>query len=209
MKRYLRMPFVVMSLLLAFVVSGCAPALNIKYRPMENPDNHLASIPPVKIKLVNLADKRESMKDTVLIGEERTGINIGGHDVRSAQPVSEILREAMKAELTRSGHNVVEQNEDMLIRGELRYFWLKTEVNSEDGHTISDWDVTAEIKIYLEIVNAGTGKSEMFGPYYAKNNEKRYIQPDANIMERIFEGALGELIRRVSSDPKFATALKK
>lgn len=209
MKRYLNMSSIIMSLLIAIVISGCAAPLTIKYLPLENTDNHLASLSPVRIKLLPLVDKRINTKEEELIGKVKTGINVGIKDVKSSQPVLEILFDTMHAELTRNGHIVVNENEDIIMKGELKHFWLKTNVNSEDGHNLDDWDVIVEMKILLEAVNAGTGKSMIFGPYYAKNSEKRYLMPDDRTMTRVFEGALSKLMKRMNSDTELASALKK
>jgi hypothetical protein len=209
MKVIKKMSYFIVLLFISGISIGCSSPLNIKYNPLENPDNHLASILPVKIKLADFVDKRDNTQDATLIGEKRTGVQVGRFDVRSAQPVNEIFRDAMKAELIRSGHTVVDENENILIKGELKYFWLKINVNSEDGSTVSDWDVIAEIKIFLEVVNISTGKSGMLGPYYAKSSEKRFLEPDDTVMQRVFESSLSELMKSINSDTKLATALYK
>jgi uncharacterized lipoprotein YajG len=199
-----------MSLLFAAVViSGCAAPLKIQYVPLENPDNHLASISPIMIKLSYLVDKREGKEQAKLVGEKLTGMRVGREDVKSEESVLEIIREAMKSELTRNGHTVTDINEDINMKGELKHFWLKTDINSENGVDIDSWDVIAEIKILLETENISTGKSAIFGPYYARNSEKRYISPNNKIMERVFEGSLSKLMKSMSSDTELASALKK
>ena len=200
----------IISLLLATVfISGCASPLKINYVPLENPDNHLASISPVMIKLSYLVDKREGAAQANLIGEKLTGMQVGKEDVKSQDSVLEIIRQAMKSELTRNGHTVTDINEDINIKGELKYFWLKTDINSENGADIASWDVIAEIKILLETENTSTGKSAIFGPYYSRNSQKRYITPNNTVMERVFEGSLSKLMKSMSSDTELASALKK
>jgi uncharacterized lipoprotein YajG len=209
MKMIVRHLCIISLLLAVIIISGCAAPLQIQYVPMENPDNHLASIPPLMIKLSYLVDKRESTEQATLVGEKLTGTNVGREDVTSEESVFEIIREAMKSELTRSGHTVTDINDDINMKGELKHFWLKTDINSENGVDVDSWDVIAEIKILLEIENIRSGKSAIFGPYYAKNSERRYLAPNNEVMERVFEGSLSKLIKSVSSDTELASALKK
>ena len=110
MKFNLKISFVIM--LSAIVISGCAPTLNLKYKPLQNTDNLLASVPSAKIKLSDFADKRENGEESTLIGEKLTGVRVGKQAVSSGQPVFEVIHEAMKSELTRNGHDIVDENED-------------------------------------------------------------------------------------------------
>lgn len=204
-----KVPGCMLLVVLSVLVTSCSSPLNIRYVPLENPDNHLAAISPVKIKLMHLVDKREDKSASTLIGEVKTGIRVGREDVRSANPVADILYEAMKAEFTRNGHAVVDDNEGITIKGDLKHFWLKTDINSQNGSTPDYWDIIAEIKIVLEVTNISKGTSGIFGPYYAKNIEQRYLMPDASTMKRVFEGALSKLMKTMSSDSEFASVLKQ
>ncbi len=209
MKSNFKISFIITLLFIAVILSGCSSPLTIKYLPLENPDNHLASIPPVKIKLFRLLDKREPVNEETLIGEVRTGARVGREDVKAEMSVLEILNEAMKSEFSRNGHILVEENEAVAIKGDLKHFWLKTDVNSVTGNDVDDWDVIAEIKIQLEVKDMSTGKSAIFGPYYAKNSENRSLMPDKRTMERVFEGSLSKLMKLMNSDTELASILKK
>jgi uncharacterized lipoprotein YajG len=196
-------------LFVAIVAAGCSSPLNIRYVPIENPDNHLASISSLTIKLLPVVDKRDMTNETTLIGEKKTGVRVGKEAVKAAKPSLDIIREALESELTRSGHSIVNENEEITLKTELKHFWLKTDVNSADNINIDSWDIIAEIKIVLEINNHISGKSAIFGPYYAKTSERRFLMPANNSMERVFESALGKLLKAISSDTKLANALKK
>ncbi len=209
MKSNLKISFIVALLFLAVTISGCSSPLSIKYIPLENPDNHLASIPPVKIKLLPILDKRTAAAEETLVGEIKTGARVGREDVKSEKSVLDILHETIKSELSRNGHVMVDENEAVAVKVELKHFWLKTDVNSELGHEVDDWDVIAEIKIQMEVEDISSGKSAIFGPYYAKNSEKRYLMPDKKSMERIIEGSLSKLMKKMNSDTELASALKK
>ncbi len=195
------------ALIIAIFTAGCSSPLNIRYVPIENSDNHLSSISPITIKVLPVVDNRQITNDKTLVGEKKTGIIVGREAVKASKPALDILREALEKELTLSGHSIVNENQEVTLKTELKHFWLKTDVNSEDNSNIDSWDVIAEIKIILEIKDNVSGKSSIFGPYNVRNSERRSIMPGNHVMERVFEMALGKLLKAVSSDTELASAL--
>lgn len=188
---------------LSFAVLGCARTLKLQYNPLPDTKNLLASVSPMKIKLVDFTDKREEGIDSKLIGgiQEKVGSIIT--DIQSDRAVFEIIRDALKAELIRNGHTVVDDDEDIVLKGEIKTFWLKTEVTKED------WDVIGEIEVLVEVLNSAAGGSSFIGPYYAKTIEKRYLIPGNSVMTRILEKSLSKLMQQIRSDSDLATALGK
>lgn len=182
---------------------GCETALKLKYRPLTDPANLLASVSPVRIKLLNFEDKREREAELILVGERQSRAYGKKYDVKSERPVSRVILEALKTELIQNGHNVVDNDETITIKGEIKTFWLETEVTPEQ------WDVIGEIQVLIEVVNSDTGSSTFLGPYSARNNEVRFLNPDNSILERVLSETLSKLIRQINSDAKFASALGK
>jgi uncharacterized lipoprotein YajG len=194
----------IMLIPISVFIFGCGPAiLKLEYKPLPDPDNLLASVAPVKIKLLNFEDKRDGDVDSEFIGRVRTRVNAPRKEVKSKGPVSEIIREAVKSELTRNGHSVVENNEDIVMKGEIKAFWIKTAVTSEE------WDVSGKIEISIEVVNSVTAHSTFVGPYTATDREKRFIEPGDTVLKRILETSLSQLMQKMSSDTNLANALRK
>lgn len=195
--------FIIMVISLSIAVLGCARTLQLKYKPFPDTNNLLASVSPMKIKLMDFTDKREGNVEPGLIGgiQEKPGAIIT--HIQSDRTVSEIVRDALKAELVRNGHSVVDDNEDIVMKGEIKTFWLRTEVTKEN------WDVIGEIEVMVEVLHAGTGNSAFLGPYYAKTIERRYLVPANSVMTRILEKSLSKLMQQIRSDSKLATALEK
>lgn len=184
---------------------GCAGTaiVRVNYQPPESKESSLASIPPVKIKLLNFIDKREGKVEPILIGRRQAAFGTPMGDVQGDRPVFEIVRDAVKLEFTRSGHSIVNENEDIILRGEIRNFWVKTDT------TPLYWDVIGEASIVVEAIKAGSGSAVLLGPYSAKNVEHTYVYPSVEIMERVLGASLNNIIKDMSSDTMLINALKK
>ena len=57
----------------------------------------------------------------------------------------QFVREALADELSAAGHRIVDSNENFLVTGELRKFWVHTET------TALYWNITAEIQLKLAV----------------------------------------------------------
>jgi hypothetical protein len=192
-------------LFISFITLGCAAGtINIKHEPVSSPDNLLTSVSPMKVKLIDFTDKREGRPDATLVGGIQRKPYGAIYDVKTDRTVQKIIREALRSELTRNGHSVVEDKEDIVIRGEIRTFWL------DSKPTPKFVDVIGNTEILVEIVNPDTGKSTFLGPYSGKNTQRRFMNPDADsVMQAILGTALSEMMQKMSSDVEFASALGK
>ncbi len=196
----------VLFVILAFVVSGCTTVLKVDYKPLPNPDNVLASVSPVRVKVLPFVDKREDRAESTLIGGVKRAAIAPVDDVLAERSVNDIIGDAVKAELTRNGHSVVESNEEVTVTGEIKTFWLYTDITSDAPN---DWDVIGEVKILMQIKRPGTGDASFVGPYFGKKIERRFIQPDKSIYKMVVDAALSDMIKKMSSDTKLASELKK
>ncbi len=193
--------FLIILITISTFTLGCETALQLKYRPLSNPENLLASISPIKIRLLSFEDNRKGSPESTLVGERQLRVESQKLDVMSMRPVSEVIIDSLRAELIKNGQSVVEDNEDLSIKGKIQTFWLKTDV------TPGEWDVIGEIQVVVEVVNAGNGKSTLLGPYNARNNEVRSMNPETSILDRVLSGALSKLVKKISLDTEFASAL--
>jgi hypothetical protein len=187
---------------MAVIVSGCKTVLNLKYEPLPNPGNRLASVTPMKIKLLDFEDKREKAAKPEIIGKKAKKSGGKKGDVFSHKPCTEIIKEAIRTELSRNGHQVVDDNEDIIIKGEVNRFWVTLDLNRDQ------WDVMSRMDIHLNIINSSTGESTLLGPYHGGDGETTFDYPIDAILERALDAALGKLIKQVSSDVYLERALK-
>lgn len=190
-------------LLCLFVLFGCAgtATLNLNYHPGAAQDTLLASVSPMKIKLSGFEDKRKKKAESILIGGRHAAFGVPMGDVYSDRPVFEIIRDAVKSELTRNGHVIVDADEDVLIRGQIETFWVETDV------TPLYWDIIGKVSISVNI--EGRKRSSLkLGPYSAQNVERTYLNPSKRLMEKVLGKSLNEVIQKMSSDKALIKSLK-
>ena len=196
--------FVLITVLLVIAMFGCGgtATLNLNYQPTASPDAVLASVSPVKIKLMSFEDKRRGKVESILIGGRHAAFGVPMGDVYSVRPVFEIIQGAVKSELARNGHSMVNANEGFVFRGQIESFWVKTDV------TPLYWDIIGEVNIKLEVTDTKKGSSSTFGPYNAKNDERTYLYPSKSLMEKVLNSSLEQVMKQMSSDKTLVKFLK-
>ncbi len=185
-----------MLICISCLLSACAGNITVKpdYTPLTKTDTLLASAPPLKIKLLNFEDKRDKQMEAILIGHREAALGVSMGEVFSDRPIFEIVRDAVKTELTRSGHSIVSSNEDIVMKGEIRNFWVGTDV------TALYWDVIGEVSFVVEITHPAA-PAILLGPYSSKNIERTYVNPGEAIVTRVLIKSLEGAMLSMSSDP--------
>lgn len=188
---------------MTFLLTACAGNITVKpdYQPQAKADTPLASEPALKIKLLNFEDKREQRTEAILIGRRQAAFGVPMGDVFSDRPIFEIIRDAVKTELTRNGHSIVTDNEDIVMKGEIRKFWVGTDV------TALYWDVIGEVSILVEVKHP-SGMAILLGPYSGKNVERTYVNPGEEIVTRVLIKSLDGVMLSISSDPELVKVLR-
>jgi uncharacterized lipoprotein YajG len=184
---------------------GCPGTIMVKvdYSPTMAKENLLASIPPVKVKLLNIDDRREGKVAPILVGHREAAFGVSMGKVYSEHPVFEIVYKAIQSEFVSRGHSIVTEKEDFTIKGEIHNFWVKTDT------TPLYWDVIREISIVLEVIKPGSASGVVLGPYSARRVERTYLNPSEAIMNRLLGGSLNSVIQEMSSDPRLVAELEK
>jgi hypothetical protein len=192
---------------LSIMTVGCATVgpltLGLTYQPPTGPESLLSSIPTRNIKLTQFVDRREQKAEAIMIGSREAAFGVPMGEVYSDRPIFEIVRDSIKEELTRNGHTVVTDNEDIVIGGEIQKFWIGTDV------TMLYWDVIGEVTVILEVKKTGDVSTMKLGPYGGKKVERTYSSPKVELLERVLGGALQDAIKTIGSDAILINALKK
>jgi hypothetical protein len=190
---------------LALMLIGCPGTITVQIAPTQPtpPAGLLSSVPPVRIKVANFVDKREGNPNPILIGRRQAAFGVPMGEVYSERPVFETVTEAIKSELRRNGHNIVKENEDFALQGEIRHFWVKTDV------TLLYWDVVGEITVTMEVNRPGQQGGGILGPYNGRKVERTYINPGEGMMKRVLTASLNSVIQQIGSDPKLVSELDK
>jgi hypothetical protein len=184
-------------------LTACAGniTVNPNYQPSTKAATLLASAPAAKIKMLNFEDKRQQQAEAILIGRREAAFGVPMGDVFSERPIFQIIRDATIAEFMRNGHSVVTDHEDISIKGQIRKFWVGTEV------TPAYWDVVGEISIVLEVKTPAAENFVLLGPYSSRNVERTYAYPGKEIVTRVLDKSLQSAIHAMSSDSKLLTLL--
>jgi len=203
----LRCIFIIATLLicLSIFITGCIgdETVNLDYKPPERVESLLTSARPLRINLLNFEDKRAGQIDPVLIGCRQAAFGVSMGVVYSDLPVPEIIRSAVKTELTKSGHIVVDENEDITIKGEIQTYWVSTDV------TILYWDVIGEVNISLEVKKADSDSFIKLDSYNGRNVERTYLYPSVAIMKNVLGASLDKVMQTMSSDEELIKVFKK
>ena len=191
---------------LSFIViflTACGGNITVKpdYQPQTKRDTPLATVPASKIKLLNFEDKREPRTVAIMIGHRTAALGTSLGDLFSARPIFDIIRDAVKTELIRSGHSIVTDNEDFSMKGQILKFWVATDV------TALYWDVIGEISIAVEVKRPTVGTPVLLGPYRGNNVERTYINPSGEIVTRVLDKSLEGVMSSMNSDPELVKVL--
>ena len=203
----LRCIFIIAILLIcpSIFITGCIgnETVNLDYKPTERVENLLTSARPLRVNLLNFEDKRAGQIDPVLIGCRQAAFGVSMGAVYSDLPVPEIIRSAVKTELTESGHIIVDKNEDITIKGEVRTYWVSTET------TMFYWDVIGEVRIVVVVKNADSDSFIKLDPYNGRKVERTYLYPSVAIMKRVLGASLDKVLQTMSSDEELIKVFKK
>jgi len=194
--------FSVLSFIVIFL-TACSSNITVKpdYQPQTKIDTPLATVPASKIKLLNFEDKREPRTVAIMIGRRTAALGMSLGDIFSARPIFDIIRDAVKTELIRSGYGIVTDNEDFSMKGQILKFWVATDV------TALYWDVIGEISIVVEVKRPTVGTPVLLGPYSGNNVERTYINPSGEIVTRVLDKSLEGVMSSMNSDPELVKVL--
>lgn len=189
---------------MAVFFTACASNITVtpKYQTPQKTNTPLASISTVKVKLENFEDRREQQVEAIFVGHREAAFGMPMGDIFSERPIFEIVRDTVKTELIRNGHTIVNNNENISIKGKINKFWVRTDV------TALYWDLVGEVSIMIEVSSPTRKTPTLLGPYSGKNVERTYINPSKEIATRVLDKSLGDAMRAMSTDPKLARVIK-
>lgn len=191
-------------ILMAILLTACASNITVtpKYEGTQKENTALASVPTVKFKLGNFEDRREQKAEPILVGHREAAFGMPMGDIFSERPIFDIVRNTVKTELIRNGHTIVNNNENISIKGKINKFWVRTDV------TALYWDLVGEVSIMIEVSSPTRKMPILLGPYSGKNVERTYLNPSQEIATRVLDKSLEDAMRAMSADPKLTRVIK-
>lgn len=190
--------------LMAVFLTACASNITVtpKYEASQSKNTSLSSVPTVKFKVENFKDTREQNAESILVGHREAAFGVPMGDIFSERPIFEIVRNTVQTELINNGHTIVNNNENISIKGRINKFWVRTDV------TALYWDLVGEVNIMIEVSSPTRRTPTLLGPYSGKNVERTYLNPSKELATKVLDKSLADAMHKMSSDPKFIREIK-
>ena len=182
----------------SLVVAGCGAStttLDVGYPAADARRAMLASVPPMRIEVGSLVDRRV---DALRIGSESDK----GKSITTTRPVPDIVRDALVTELGRNGHVIADADGDVILSGELEEFWLDIVPGYPETHYVG------RVALALVVVNARTGERVVTRRYVGIRRQK--AEPDsAEARRAVMDTALARTIHDLATDRTLVAALSR
>jgi uncharacterized lipoprotein YajG len=185
-----------------WLLTGCAfttSKLDVAYSTDSAQGGPLAALPPRVVNVAAFTDKRP---DTARIGYKRNGFGAKTADIVSARPVPEIVRDAIAAELAKSGHGAAgAARPEEVVSGEVTDFWFDLAIG------FVSIEYTGTVGAIVNVTDAA-GTSLLSRRYQGVQIESRLAGYEGAWTE-VMNTALAKLVREMSTDFQLAEALTK
>ena len=184
---------VLLSLLLP-TISGCGTAgLDVHYPEARVNRTVLASAPSRRVEIKPVADRR---RDTTRIGVKPK--NSG--DIVTSRPVADLVHEALVLELSKNGHSVVSNGQDVVLAATVEDFRL----DEVAGYASTRY--VGRVVIALNIVDEQTSEILLTRRYVGiKRREIDKASEDAR--RETMDAALARTMHDLATDPELAKVL--
>jgi uncharacterized lipoprotein YajG len=174
--------------------AGCARTLGLDVRYPEAGVNRalLSSVPPQRVGISPVVDRR---MDTSRIGS----LPENGRVVVTCRPVTDIVRDALAVEVSRNGHAVLPDAQDVLLTAEVEEFWLDVVVGRSHAQYVG------KVVLALAVVDGRNGE-RLFTRHYA-GTKRREADADAkDVAREVMDAALARTLHDFATDPKVVAA---
>jgi hypothetical protein len=193
------------SIILGVYLTGCTfshfspSVLNIVHRQELARPGPLAKIAPRKVHIGEFTDRRQ---ETDKIGYHKAfGRNTS--PIVAANPISHIVREALRVELLKNGHVSEQNNPDFTLSGEISSFWFNY---SFDVGMLIDYKAIVAIKVHVVNAKTGVTTSRYYSGYYTRLDSSGTLHPAS--WERAMNAALSRTAYEFSTDAALVELFK-
>jgi hypothetical protein len=181
-------------MLLLPTISGCGSAgLDVQYPEARVNRTVLASTPPRRVEIRPVVDRRV---DTARIGVKPN--NKG--DIVTSRPVADLVREALVLELSKNGHSVASNGQDVILDASIEDFRL----DEVAGYASTRY--VGRVVIALNIVDGRSGEILLTRRYVGI--KRRQIEKASDDARReTIDAALARTMHDLATDPALMKAL--
>src|SRR4029453_7402806 len=115
------------------------------------------------------------------------------------RPVRDIVRDALTVEVSRNGHAVLPDAQDVVLVAEAGEFWLHVVVGRSHAQYVG------KVVLALAVVDGRNGET-LFTRHYA-GTKRREADADAkNVAREVMDAALARTLHDFATDPKAVAA---
>ena len=143
-----------------------------------------------KIRLASVTDDRVEKRR---IGTREAAFGVSMGDVYLGQKPVEMMRQALRDDLSAAGYRIVESGQDLVAEGRLRKFWVHTDT------TAFYWDVVGDIEFSLA-VSPATQQEPVSKTFTCHHVERTYVWPSTGLLGTVLDACLEDMMLKVRSD---------
>jgi Uncharacterized lipoprotein len=125
--------------------------------------------------------------------------NKDGAPLLTRRPVTDVVRDALAAELARNGHTLVPTGGDVAVATDVEEFWL--DAVSSGGATL----YVGRVAIALSVSDATTG-ARRFARRYVGIRRQAGEDDSKTVRREVMDAALARAMHDIVTDPELVTA---
>jgi len=129
-----------------------------------------------------------------LIGHKIAAFGVIIADVRTCRPVIETVRSAVIAQLENVGHRLVDQDEDVIITGDLEEFGVNTSIS------LSSWSAVGSLDITLKFCFSSSPQDLIIRRYQSSHVSKTILGPSKDDFEQVMRACLEDMQQQMATD---------
>jgi hypothetical protein len=133
-----------------------------------------------------------------LIGHKKAVFGAVMGDVFTCRRVVDMVRGAVANQLQAMGYQLVNQDADIMVTGNVEEFMVLTSVN------ITTWDAIGSLDVIMKIQPAALNDAPITRRFRAKHVASTVFGPSGKDFEQVMRACLEDMQRQVTSDPDFA-----
>ena len=155
----------------------------------------LASVPPQRVGISPVVDRR---LDPSRIGS----LPNDGRAIVTRRPVSDIVRDALTVEVSRNGHAVLPDAQDVVLAAEVEEFWLDVVVGRSHAQYVG------KVVLALAVVDGRSGET-LFTRHYAATNRREADADAKDVAREVMDAALARTLHDFATDPQVVAAFDR
>ena len=174
--------------------AGCARNQRLDVRYPEAGVNRalLASVPPQRVGISPVVDRR---LDPSRIGS----LPKDGRVIVTRRPVSDIVHDALTIEVSRNGHAVLPDAQDLVLAAEVEEFWLDVVVGRSHAQYVG------KVVLALAVVDGRNGET-LFTRHYGGTSRREADADAKDVAREVMDAALARTLHDFATDPNVVAA---